>query len=259
MHYCPWLFRLQDEILLRITVSAGSYPYEVSWELDCGNNATLTGGAPFHGSLQSSVGASCSLSMSDSYGDGWNGAEWTGESGGSSYGPFSVDNGATASAAFELLAHPPLSPPAPPHSPPLPPSPRPPPASPPLPSPPPLPPFSPGSALVGTVEELTAALNDNAIGRILLYPGTYPLISQLSIGRSVTLEAAQPRTVVLDGQGLTRVLNIVWSGTAYGRASASRRAVELIGLDITGGYVVGEVSLTTTHADSVLLLAYQSG
>ena len=65
---------------LDFSVSAGSFPSEVSWELSCSINgrfrgATLTGGAPFEGSLQSSVGASCSLSMSDSYGDGWDGAE----------------------------------------------------------------------------------------------------------------------------------------------------------------------------------------
>ena len=235
------LLRLgSSDLLLDISVSAGSYPSDVFWELSCSINgrfrgAALTGGATFEGSLQSSVGASCSLSMSDSFGDGWNGAEWTGEAGGSSYGPFSVGDGATACATFELLPHsPPLPPPSPslrpppslPLSPPLLSTPPPqPPPSPVRPPPPPFPPLSPGSALVGTVEELTAALNDTAIGRILLYPGTYPLISQLSIGRSVTLEA-QPRTVVLDGQGSTRLLRLrISSGT-----------VGLIGLNITGGF-----------------------
>ena len=132
-------------ILLDVSVSAGSYPNQVSWELDCGNGATLTGGAPFEGSLQSSVGASCSFSMSDSFGDGWNGAEWTGEAGGSSYGPFSVGNGATASATFDLLPHSPSLPLSPPLLPtPSPFRPPPPPFRPP-PSPfrPPPPPFLP--------------------------------------------------------------------------------------------------------------------
>ena len=145
------LLRLgSSDLLLDISVSAGSYPSDVFWELSCSINgrfrgAALTGGATFEGSLQSSVGASCSLSMSDSFGDGWNGAEWTGEAGGSSYGPFSVGNGATASATFDLLPHSPSLPLSPPLLPtPSPFRPPPPPFRPP-PSPfrPPPPPFLP--------------------------------------------------------------------------------------------------------------------
>ena len=76
---------------------------------------------------------------------------------------------------------------------------------------------------VSDVPGLTTALADPSIGHISLSAGTYSLTSQLSIGRDVTLEAAQPGTVVLDGQGSTQVLYI------------SSGIVELIALSITRG------------------------
>ena len=107
--------------------------------------------------------------------------------------------------------------------------------------------------------ELTAALDDTAIGRVLLEAGTYPLISPLLIGRSVVLAAAQPGTVVLDGQNVSRVLSIRgggWVGSAVDQATlaveelsgldlaverqsgldTTMPAVELIGLAITRGF-----------------------
>ena len=83
---------------------------------------------------------------------------------------------------------------------------------------------------VSDVAALNAALADPSIGHVLLNPGTYPLTSQLEISRDLIVEAAQPGTVVLDGQDSTRVLYIS-SGT-----------VELIGLHITGGSI-NEVSM----------------
>jgi len=80
---------------------------------------------------------------------------------------------------------------------------------------------------VSDVAGLTTALADPSIGHISLSAGTYPLASQLSISRDVTLEAAQPGFVVLDGQDSTRVVYIM-SGT-----------VKLIGLNITRGYTNG--------------------
>ena len=84
--------------------------------------------------------------------------------------------------------------------------------------------------IVSDVAALNAALADPSIGHVLLNPGTYPLTSQLEISRDLIVEAAQPGTVVLDGQDSTRVLYIS-SGT-----------VELIGLHITGGSI-NEVSM----------------
>jgi len=81
---------------------------------------------------------------------------------------------------------------------------------------------------VSSTNDLIAAVADPSIGHIVLAPTMYYLTSTLSISRSITLEAANTGTVVLDGQGSTQVLGIS-SGT-----------VELIGLDITGGYAFAD-------------------
>ena len=80
------------------------------------------------------------------------------------------------------------------------------------------------SRTVSSTTELEAAIVDSSLGRIVLLEGSYLLSSQLQINRDVIIEAEVPGTVVLDGQGSTRVMQIS-SGT-----------VELIGLNITGGY-----------------------
>ena len=129
----------------------------------------------------------------------------------------------------EMPSPPPRQPPWPPS----PPTPPPPPSLPPLPpQPPPLPPappphpLPPGSINVGSVDELTAALADPSIDRVIVAPGIYPLSSPLAIDRSVELEAAVPGTAVLDGQDTTRVLEIT---------SSSLNAT-LRGLNITRGW-----------------------
>ncbi len=80
--------------------------------------------------------------------------------------------------------------------------------------------------MVSNTVALTSALANTAIGRIVLAPGTYILNAELSITRSVVLEAAVAGSVVLDGQASTRVLNI---------DPGSLGVVQLIGLNITGG------------------------
>ena len=59
-------------------------------------------------------------------------------------------------------------------------------------------------------EELVGALHTASSKRVILMGGTYALVGQaLNISRSVILEADHgPGTVVLDGQGLSRVLSI---------------------------------------------------
>ena len=74
------------------------------------------------------------------------------------------------------------------------------------------------------MDELITAVGATSTSRIIMEPGTYLLTAQLSIGKNIVLEAAQPGTVVLDGQGSTRILSIA-SGI-----------VHLIGLHLTGGY-----------------------
>ena len=84
---------------------------------------------------------------------------------------------------------------------------------------------------VSTVAGLTSALANTAVGRIVLASGTYNLISELSITRSVILEAAAGATVTLNAQASSssprRVLRI---------DPGSSGVVQLMGLHITGGY-----------------------
>jgi hypothetical protein len=88
---------------------------------------------------------------------------------------------------------------------------------------------------VSTVADLISALANTAVGRIVLASGTYYLTAELSITRSVVLEAVMGGSVRLDAkagpasyasQCLVLNINPGWSGV-----------VQLIGLNITGGYV----------------------
>jgi hypothetical protein len=83
---------------------------------------------------------------------------------------------------------------------------------------------------VSTSADLTSALANTAVSRIVLASGTYNLITELSITRSVILEAAAGATVTLNAQAslsLRRVLSI---------DPGPSGVVQLIGLGITGGY-----------------------
>ena len=86
-------------------------------------------------------------------------------------------------------------------------------------------------ATVSTVAGLTSALANTAVGRIVLASGTYYLSSELSITRSVILEAAVAGSVVLDAQANSsiprRVLNV---------NPGSLGVVQVIGLNVTRGY-----------------------
>ena len=111
-----------------------------------------------------------------------------------------------------------------------------PPPSPPPPSPSPLPPFPPpsppfppvamGATLVGTVAGLTSALANTAVGHMVLAPGTYFLNGELSITRSIVIEAMVAASVVLNGRNAFRMLNV---------NPGSSGVVQIIGLNITGG------------------------
>ena len=84
-----------------------------------------------------------------------------------------------------------------------------------------------------TVGELTAAVGNSAVDKILLAAGTYELTSDMCtrsavcISRTLIIEAEVPGAVVLNATGARRVFYIQ-SGTA-----------ELIGLNITGGSASG--------------------
>jgi hypothetical protein len=87
---------------------------------------------------------------------------------------------------------------------------------------------------VSTSAGLTSALANTAVGRIVLAPGTYFLNAELSVTRSVVIEAEVAGSVVLDAQASSssrrRVLYI---------NPGSLGVVQLIGLNITRGYVQG--------------------
>ncbi len=83
-----------------------------------------------------------------------------------------------------------------------------------------------GATLVSTVAGLTSALANTAVGHMVLAPGTYFLSGELSITRSVVIEAAVAGSVVLSGGNAFRVLNV---------NPGSSGVVQLIGLNITGG------------------------
>ena len=129
-----------------------------------------------------------------------------------------------------LLPPSPQPPPGPPIKPPQPPSP---PAEPPWLPPPPSPP-----GYVSNQGQLQDALMDSTLSIIWLAPGIYFLLtimcdnSALCIDRDLTIQAIIPGSVVLDADAVSsrarrRVIKI--SGTA---------TVNLIGLNITGGYAV---------------------
>ena len=85
---------------------------------------------------------------------------------------------------------------------------------------------------VSTSADLTSALANTAVARIVLAPGTYNLNAELSITRSLILEAAVTGTVILNARASSssqrRVLNI---------NLGSLGVVQVIGLNITGGYI----------------------
>ena len=86
---------------------------------------------------------------------------------------------------------------------------------------------------VSTVAELTAAVGNSAVDKILVAAGTYSFTadmctdSAICIDRAATIEAQVPGSVVLDANGGRRVFEITSGGTAG-----------LIGLNITGGYAL---------------------
>ena len=87
---------------------------------------------------------------------------------------------------------------------------------------------------MSTSAGLTSALANTAVAHIVLAPGTYNLTAELSITRSVVLEAAVAGSVVLHAQGSSsskRGVLMINPG--------SSGVVQLIGLGITGGFRVG--------------------
>ena len=62
-----------------LTVTAGQFPGEIGWQLfDASSNLILSGGAPFTGEIcLPAAGCGYTFTMTDTFGDGWNGATFT--------------------------------------------------------------------------------------------------------------------------------------------------------------------------------------
>ena len=116
-----------DQVTSAITCSSGSYPEEVDWSLSCSDDTTLSGGGgPYTSSVPLAVAlcATCTLDMTDSYGNGWTGAEWDAPGFGQSFSLASGPKQGTRS--FVVQFQPPSPPPPPSPTPPPPSSPSPP-------------------------------------------------------------------------------------------------------------------------------------
>ena len=61
-----------------ITCTGGSWKTEISWNLDCNGTRIASGAATNSKSITLTEGDQCTLSMADSFGDGWNGNRWKG-------------------------------------------------------------------------------------------------------------------------------------------------------------------------------------
>jgi len=96
--------------------------------------------------------------------------------------------------------------------------------------------------VVSTTTGLIGALANTAVSHVVLAPGTYSLSAELSVIRSVILEAAVAGTVVLHAQAnfssQRRVLLI---------NPGSSGVVHLIRLSITGGYIDSVCALRFSH------------
>lgn len=91
-----------DCAIYSVNVSTGSWPTEVSWDLlDAEGAIVLSGGAGF--SANPCLPNGCyTLIMSDSFGDGWNGSQFTISSGGSVLATATIQNGFSATAEICL-------------------------------------------------------------------------------------------------------------------------------------------------------------
>ena len=93
-------YQTTSEMSRTVNVTGGRYPGEVSWELVCDGVSAGDGNSYSSGTVISSSGV-CTLTMKDSYGDGWNGAEWSIP--GLGLGPFSIPNdNFEAQVSFEV-------------------------------------------------------------------------------------------------------------------------------------------------------------
>ena len=98
-----------------VVVSPGFFPSEVTWVLDCGLGTPITGSAPY-AAFHLAPQGSCTLTLSDVYGDGWNGAEWSAR--GWTADVFAMTTGMSMTVSLSVGFRPPSPPSPPPRGPP---------------------------------------------------------------------------------------------------------------------------------------------
>ena len=94
-----------------VSVGSDSYPSEVSWSLSCTSDegpTYLSGGSSYYETHSAPLGSDCSLSLVDSFGDGWQGAEWAAP--GWVDETFSISSGSSFQASFTIGGGPSPSP-----------------------------------------------------------------------------------------------------------------------------------------------------
>jgi hypothetical protein len=83
---------------VNLNISAGTYPGEITWTLvNAGGTTVASGGAPYNQNLCLPTGC-YTFNMNDSWGDGWNGANYTFTLGGTSIGTGTLTTGFSGSA-----------------------------------------------------------------------------------------------------------------------------------------------------------------
>lgn len=192
-----------------ITVTSGSFAGEVSWTVSCPSGVSVSGGAPFSGSMNAVSGEICTLNMIDSFGDGWNGAVWSGLE-----QSFTLASGSSGTETFQI----PFTFPTPPLVPPMPPS-RPPPFTPPpLPSSPPFQPLPAGFRGVRKASDIRDALRyPRASVSLHLQEGSrLPLGgAQVAVHQSNVTISSDGSGAIIDAEGLSRHFDVALGGRLH--------------------------------------------
>ena len=109
------------------------------------------------------------------------------------------------------------------------------------------------SVVVDNVDDLKTALAGSA-PEVRLAAGVYYLSEQLEVSRDVTITAdVEGSSVVLDGQGATRVMRIVAEGVSLSGLNITRGNASASPLDSGGGVFIhrGSANITPLLAATV--------
>ena len=201
-----------------IAVSPGSFPNEVSWTFACPSGSSASGGAPFSGSLSATSGEKCTLTMADSFGDGWNGASWTGFE-----QSFMMFDGQSMVETFQIPAYPP---------------------PPPLPPPFLFPPLLPGGLLVmATAQQLREtieALSPHFPPTLLLPDGAHFFLKDIWPPLGLVVNSR----IVLTGEGRGASLDAGKQGRFFSLLSGANLTMNNVALVNGSAQVIPELRIT---------------